>query len=229
MELYALIKENGVTNKVTSGRIEAILGPTVRKSMLEIVDRFIEMYGKHYVVTFENINTIDVSDIKCFNIAMNYLKKLIDEGEPEERFFINENVTRNSPNRALSLKERIIKCFISIPIDRDNFDFILKELGLIRVSDSLARDVLIHECKDCKNLSPLICEKAEIRKKKISEYNFITDGFQIFYIDECGKEFLDKFIVRRCRDFVLSESDIPYYKAPNGKPKTMVKKINDLI
>lgn len=223
MELYALIKENGKTRMVTSAEIDLAIELTVRESMLEIVDRIIEKYGKYHMVRIVDIKNIDVSDLKCGNIAIACLEKIIDYQEPQYNFYNDGNYIFYNRYKAFTLREFVLKYPVNIKVNRTNFDYILKEFGEIKVIDSALNDSFIHRCGNCDILSPLSCEKAEYIKRKIFDYDFIIDGFQIFCV-EGGNEYLDKFIVMRCKNYAASKQDISYYSS--GKEgKAMVKKV----
>lgn len=56
-----------------------------------------------------------------------------------------------------------------------------------------------HLCGKCHNVQPSMCAKvADVHKKCLANYDFITDGYQSF--DELGES--DVFVVEKCENFV---------------------------
>ena len=197
MEFYALVKKNGVTSKILGSDVELVIEPIVRKSMISIIDSLIDKFGNEYIFRVEDIDSAMNSNIMCKNIAICFLKKISG--------YSKYNFNTNKVN-ILDLKEKVINYPINIVVNSDNFDFILKELGIIKVSDNKSFNSNIHNCGDCVNLSPLMCEKAQYLKKKISCYDFITDGFQIVRVQD-DKEYLDVFIVLKCNNLNLENKE----------------------
>lgn len=61
-----------------------------------------------------------------------------------------------------------------------------------------------HLCGYCHNAQPSMCAKvADVHKKNIKDYDFITEGYQTF--DESGK--CDTFVVEKCENFVPMSND----------------------
>lgn len=59
-----------------------------------------------------------------------------------------------------------------------------------------------HLCFDCENCSPAKCLKVfDVKKRNISNYDFISDGYQI--IDKNGE--IDSFVVSNCNNFKLEK------------------------
>ena len=79
---------------------------------------------------------------------------------------------------------------------------VLKKENSVVTEFNSIRDALIksdyHLCADCKNLNPLICSKVEIEKEEIGEYDYITDGYQVYLEDG----YLETFVVTGCKNFV---------------------------
>ena len=62
-----------------------------------------------------------------------------------------------------------------------------------------------HLCWGCLNGSPAKCKKIhDIEKKKIDNYDFINDGFQVFDKNNA----LESFIVSGCKNYVLEEKRV---------------------
>ncbi len=92
-----------------------------------------------------------------------------------------------------------------------------KENGVVTEFSSL-NDAQIktkcHLCGNCKNLNPSICSKVEIEKRRIGEYDYITDGYQVY---KNSDETFPIFIVSGCKNYVSEE-----YKEKD--PKAMEKR-----
>lgn len=215
MELYALIKERGVTHKVSSEDVSLLINEIINDSIKDILDEVAKKHSDNYKISFKDFDKNSIGNLKGYKIAIPYLRKIlidnsyINDGDVifHKRFSVSEirNIVSNSN--------------IDVTIKLDNFDYILKELGLIKVSDNRVNDVVIHKCSNCADLSPLTCEKAEYVKKNISDYDFITDGYQIFSVSG-DSEYLEKFIILKCKNYRLLNEPIPVYqKAKNNRQK----------
>lgn len=105
----------------------------------------------------------------------------------------------------LDFKNIILSSDDIIDINPKNFEHLLYELG--EITDPGIPASIRHRCYNCENLSPLLCEKAEIDKKKISDYPFIKYGYQIYMISDNDDLMLNSFIVEACDDYKRSSSD----------------------
>lgn len=214
MEMYALIKEAGITKKITDAEVKSVINETVRSAMLSIINKIIIKNGDYYIVRPEDID--EFSSGICSNFANFFLKKIINYQKPT----YNNYVLATDYNKIMAseLIKIVLNYPIQINIDINNFDFALKELGKIKVKDSNESDSLTHQCGRCEDLSPLSCKKAEYYKKPIDEYSFITDGYQTYFIENDGL-YLDKFIVQGCRHFKKTVGTFEYYSKPKVKRK----------
>lgn len=210
MERYALVKKEGITKKIMESEVAAVVDKCVKKAMLKILCFILEEHGKNYMVTPLDIEKH--SDILCGGLASDELKKMINYNRQS---YYNDTYTRI---RVYDFIKLVLNKDIEISIDDKNFDYILKDLGVIEVDDLSCADSTIHKCGNCRDLSPLSCEKAEYLKKPISEYDFIVDGYQTYLFPD-GVEHLDKFIVQRCRHFKIENTPITYISKPKIKTK----------
>ena len=72
---------------------------------------------------------------------------------------------------------------------KDNYEITINEIQ--------NRDC--HLCGRCHNAEPSKCAKvADVHKKDIADYEFITNGYQVF--DDFGKSNI--FVVKSCKNFV---------------------------
>lgn len=214
MEMYALIKEAGITKKITGSEVQAVINEAVRSSMILVVNKIIAEYGYNYIVRPEDISKFSSGVCDCY---VNSVLKEIINYKKTGRYAYNLEVTYNEIE-AGKLKKIILDYPLNIVISGHNFEYALKDLGLIKVNSNFQGDYVRHRCSNCKDLSPLTCEKAEYFKKTINMYDFITDGYQI-YLFEYGSLYLDKFIVQECEDFAKGMEPIQYYKKPKTKRK----------
>ncbi|MBQ6546869.1 MAG: hypothetical protein IJL74_02595 [Bacilli bacterium] len=68
-----------------------------------------------------------------------------------------------------------------------------------QVVNAKAEERECHLCGNCHNVQPSKCSKvADIYKKNIADYDFITDGYQSF--DEFGD--CDVLVVEKCNNYV---------------------------
>lgn len=86
-----------------------------------------------------------------------------------------------------------------INLNRKNFESLLYELG--EISDPLIPASTRHKCYSCDNLSPLLCKKAEFYKKKIDDYSFINDGYQVYMTTNYKDFVMTSFIVEDCDNY----------------------------
>lgn len=76
---------------------------------------------------------------------------------------------------------------------------VVSEIHSASVVENKIQNKDCHLCSECSNGYPSMCSKvADIHKKEISDYEFITDGFQAF--DNNGDSKF--FIVERCNNYV---------------------------
>lgn len=209
MDIYALIKYDGKTSKITGDQVRQIIDRAIKYSMLNTLNEIIKKYGNNHIVTPRDINSF--SSGICSNLAERYLKQLIDY---EDYYYSFEY----SEFKASELKAFVLDYPIHMDINIENFDYVLKELGVIHVDNSNITDSSIHKCGNCTKMSPLICEKVEYIKKPIFQYDFVVDGYQTYYFED-GEERLDKFIVQRCRQYKKVTTPVMYY----SKPKVLTK------
>lgn len=106
---------------------------------------------------------------------------------------------------ALEFKNFVLSDDNIINVDRKNFEALLYEFGVI--SDPKIPVSMRHKCYNCENLSPLLCKKAEINKKKIVDYAFIKKGYQVFMTTNYKDVILISFIVENCDDYKITNNN----------------------
>lgn len=131
-------------------------------------------------------------------------------------FFISEDLI-NKLNRLLFLSEYSIdygvlefKNYILsinelVKVDRKNFEFLLYLFG--KISNPRIPSSIRHKCYNCENLSPLLCEKAEVNKKRIDDYSFIGEGYQVYMTTNYKDLMMTSFIVEECADYKPSKNN----------------------
>lgn len=101
----------------------------------------------------------------------------------------------------LELKNFILSSDNIIDINRKNFEFLLYEFG--EISNPKVPASRRHMCYSCDNLSPLLCKKAEVNKKRIDRYAFINQGYQVFVTANYRDLEMISFIVEDCNNYIV--------------------------
>ena len=122
--------------------------------------------------------------------------------------YVKSQIKRTNPGKTIVLQNRKCRGEELEEIMKDALELDFSEESTNGVDKLLAKSFndyldiayqrLSSECFDCANGYVKNCEKMADypEKKDISEYPFITDGFQVYINDE-----LDRFIVTRCNNF----------------------------
>ena len=105
----------------------------------------------------------------------------------------------------LEFKDYILSINELVKVDRKNFETLLYLFG--EISDPKKPASIHHKCYNCENLSPLLCEKAEINKKRIDNYPFINEGYQVYMTTNYRDLMMTSFIVEECSDYKPSNDN----------------------
>ena len=105
----------------------------------------------------------------------------------------------------LEFKNFILSDSDIISLNRKNFESVLYELG--EITNPKIPASIRHKCYNCDNLSPLLCEKAEANKKKIDDYSFINEGYQVYMTTNFKDVMMTSFIVESCNDYKASNDN----------------------
>ena len=111
----------------------------------------------------------------------------------------------NIDYNVLEFKNYILSINELVKVDRKNFETLLYLFG--EISDPKKPASIHHKCYNCENLSPLLCEKAEINKKRIDNYPFINEGYQVYMTTNYRDLMMTSFIVEECSDYKPSNDN----------------------
>ncbi len=214
MNVFALVKKNGVTKIIKDSDVSSVISEEVRLALLSIIDQIISKKGYNYIIKVQDIEKF--SGGNCFNLASMFFKKIVNYKRERSYDYDYSLASCYKKFTANELRNIVLNYPIKIDITANNFAYLLKELGEIQVDDSAQEDFFVHKCGRCEDLSPLSCEKAEYFKKPITEYDFIIDGYQTYHVEN-DVPCLDKFIVQRCKNFKKAPAAILYYEKPKSK------------